>query len=339
MTIHTATATRTAAGLQALCRQPAVPMVPRTRVATLPSLSTDTVSLRQASPIAHVSLCEAEGVFDPATGGWDPEALPACSNRTDRVIGLNQPGGPQVDAAALADPTAYTMAAAERQRRSQPKDTGYVVGAVIKPVLGQILSKPKTDDGVTQMPPDLVKRIESYLQPGDIILQGTNADMRSGDRSLFLHGMIYLGRNQEGQGYIVHAIAQKHQTAQGDLIPAVRLSTYEDGMQRDLPGNDRVAVLRPTSMSQADYNRLVTFAVGEVGKPYDFAFNGNDDSRYYCTELVAKELEYLDPEANVTPDPGLPLPMFTDRSIRQAQVKGLLQPVLTINPRPDRRPS
>jgi hypothetical protein len=324
-------------GLQALHRFPLGRTPESTGVTGSTSkLAVDTVSLRQVSPAAQVSLCDAAGVFDAATGGWHPEGLPVCPDRTERVIGLNQPGGPQVDAAALADPTAFTIAAANRQRHSQPKDTGYVVGAAIKPVLSQILSKPKTDDGVRQMPPALVERIESYLQPGDIVLQGTNADLRSGDRSLFLHGMLYLGRNQAGRGYVVHAIAQKHDTAQGELIPAVRLSDFADAMQRDLPGNDRVTVLRPTTMSQADYNRLVTFAVGEVGKPYDFAFDAQDDSRYYCTELVAKELECLDPAAAVTPDPALPLPMITDRSIRQAEEKGLLQPVLTVNPRPDR---
>lgn len=334
MTVTAAASTRAAVGLRALTRSAAHPGA-ATPVPAPTCLAGDTLRLHQASPVAAISLCQAEGVFDSASGCWAPEALPVCATRQDRVIGLNQPGGPRIDPAALADPTAYTMAAANRIRHSQPKDAGYVVGAVIKPMVGHLLSRPKKDDGVPQMPPALLDRLESYLQPGDVILQGTNPDLRSKDRSLFLHGMLYLGRDAAGRGYVVHAIASTHETAQGTLIPSVRLSTFADGMQRDLPGNDRIAVLRPTTLTQADYNRLVAFAVGEVGKPYDFAFDGTNDERYYCTELVARELACLDPSDRVTADPALPLPLITDRSIRQAEEAGRLQPVLTINPRPD----
>jgi hypothetical protein len=262
--------------------------------------------------------------------------MPVGTDHPARVAGLNQPGGPQIDPAALADPTAYTAAATARCRASQPKDAGFAVAQVAEPAFTRLFGRAKVGDSVPEMPVDLLRRIESHLQPGDILLQGADQDFRSETRGLYIHGMVYLGRGEDGTGYVVHAIGQAQGATHGELKGAVRLSAFDDSIVRDLPGTDRLAVLRPAKLSLADFNRLATFALGEVGKPYDYAFNGQDGERYYCTELVAKGIACLDPTMQIKPDPSLPLPMITDLSIRQAQAKGMLLPVMTVNPRPDR---
>ena len=64
--------------------------------------------------------------------------------------------------------------------------------------------------------------------------------------------------------------------------------------------SDGFIILRP------EYNNLFkckNFAVKEVGKPYDFLFNKNDGSRYYCHEFVSAILKQdniiVEPEGDI----------------------------------------
>ena len=112
----------------------------------------------------------------------------------------------------------------------------------------------------------------SILEPGDIILRGyrhyldgkfipnfPNNEIGEG----FSHGAIYIGNMK-----IIHAVTEG--------ISEINLI--------DFCQCDGLCLLRPVNESLS--NQAVSIAKLNLGKPYDFKFNSNDSSEFYCHELV-----------------------------------------------------
>jgi cell wall-associated NlpC family hydrolase len=118
------------------------------------------------------------------------------------------------------------------------------------------------------------------IQPGDICLETNDAYPgwqrfeRITMRTNHTHAFIY-----EGNGKLLQ-------------------STTPNGVQRTdladyLKGRIHVMVIRPPYQSQQDVAAAIDYAAAQLGKPYNEAFNGNDTSKFYCSQLVSEALRHM----------------------------------------------
>jgi len=157
------------------------------------------------------------------------------------------------------------------------------------------------------------KDLKAHLKPGDVILCGNDDS--------FVHGIVYLGN-----GEIVHSLAQEKPDRKPTLVDSVfdggawladhapLPRSWREGIAmrfRALPrstsdgigvihetldsyfaraSRDNAVILRNPGLTPDDLAQMKKFALAQVGKPYDYSFSTFDDSRMYCTEVVAKTL-------------------------------------------------
>lgn len=279
--------------------------------------------------IDQTEWVKRDGLYDYATNTWVARAFKALPPQPRRFAEPNAPGGPRVPASAIADPDKFTFEAIQRKNPDELKNLDHYKGRLLKPLLETFVFPGAGRDEVPGMPVEMIRALETHLQPGDVLLQSNDpADRHDKGRDQFLHGMLYLGR-----GLVVHAIGVPRETAHGRLKPSVFLSTLVSGLQRDVDGADRLVVIRPRHTTQADFNRIVEFAVGEVGKPYDFALNSQDAGRYYCTELPLHAYKLMAEPIALQPDATMPLKPVTGNSYLAAMEQGDYDLVLVLNPK------
>jgi hypothetical protein len=154
-------------------------------------------------------------------------------------------------------------------------------------------------------------QLEKTLKPGDLILCGNDDS--------FVHGIVYIGN-----GEIVHALAQdwpgrKRNAADflfdggawlADRAPLPKSWREAVSMRfHALPRStsdgigviheslreyfarahrDNFVVMRNSKLTAQDAETIRKYALAQVGKPYDYGFSTFDDTRMYCTEVVAK---------------------------------------------------
>lgn len=114
-----------------------------------------------------------------------------------------------------------------------------------------------------QTPPGL----KQDLKLGDVLLRRTEGT--SGNLfipSWWKHAAVYVGN-----GKIVEA-----------TFEGVKTTTLEEFFAH----GDHVAVVRPKGMNVLERHDIVRYAKQQVGKPYDFDMNFDDDGRLSCTELA-----------------------------------------------------
>lgn len=120
---------------------------------------------------------------------------------------------------------------------------------------------------------EFIREINNVIQPGDVVLRGYNHYLDSwlipGE---FSHSGVYIGDNK-----IIHAIAEGIKEI--DLI--------------DFFQCDKACVLRPNKGSQEAVNCAKSF----LGKHYDFDFNNEDSSEFYCHEMTANCFKSLNIQA------------------------------------------
>lgn len=155
--------------------------------------------------------------------------------------------------------------------------------------------------------------LKKSLKPGDIILCGNDDS--------FVHGIVYLGN-----GEIVHSLAQEKPNRKRNFADSIFDSGAWLAERAPLPASwreaiamrfralprstgdgigvihetldsywgrahrDNAVVLRNPNMTPQDLEAMKRYALAQVGKPYDYGFATFDDSRMYCTEVVAKTL-------------------------------------------------
>jgi hypothetical protein len=118
------------------------------------------------------------------------------------------------------------------------------------------------------------------LQPLDILLE--RGPLRLADAFIpgyFKHAAVYLGEAAGGPAGRPVLEARRE---------GVRFSPLPS--PRDL---DTVAVLRDVDLSPDRSEALISEALGEVGKSYDFRFDGADRQRQFCSKMVAQLFRHL----------------------------------------------
>lgn len=152
------------------------------------------------------------------------------------------------------------------------------------------------------------KRVESLLQPGDILLTYT-----AGYASTvfipgsFKHAMVYVGSVEQRQEM---GLIRNTETSQGDsenhlktrhtsegrkanvieaVLAGVKFSNLAQVMDTRI---NRLAVLRP-QLTEEERSRYLVKVFSYLGQEYDFRFDFNDSSRQVCTEIVYRSLNGL----------------------------------------------
>ena len=127
---------------------------------------------------------------------------------------------------------------------------------------------------------DAVAALGSSLEPLDILLE--RAPLRLSDTFIpgyFKHAAVYLGET---------AAAAAHGSVLEARREGVRLSPLPSAHQLDA-----LVVLRDDTLPPERRATLLSEAEGEVGKSYDFLFDGSDRQRQFCSKLVAQLFRHL----------------------------------------------
>ncbi len=148
-----------------------------------------------------------------------------------------------------------------------------------------------------------IKRIESELRPGDILLQ--RREWSVGNAFLpgfWSHAAIYVGRVEDLRrlGIAENATVQTHlsaylaPTADGSdrtVIEALSEGVVFNSLAESLHA-DHVAVLRP-NLTERQIAQAIVTAFEYHGRPYDFEFDFATADKLVCTELVYRAYDGL----------------------------------------------
>jgi len=91
----------------------------------------------------------------------------------------------------------------------------------------------------------------------------------------YSHAAIYEGEN--------HVIEATTFHPSGDGVARTAIHDF-------LSGRKNVCVIRPAYQSEYNKNAMFAWLMRQMGKPYDYAFNCDDDCAMYCAKLVAKAM-------------------------------------------------
>jgi hypothetical protein len=156
------------------------------------------------------------------------------------------------------------------------------------------------DTRVVDQPPAIhgqqIKRIESELRPGDILLQRREWYMANAFLPGFWsHAALYVGRIEDLRrlGIADHPTVQAHLTAylasasdgsDRTVIEALSEGVVFNSSAESLHA-DHVAVLRP-NLSERQIAQAIVNAFEYHGRPYDFEFDFATADKLVCTEVV-----------------------------------------------------
>jgi len=118
------------------------------------------------------------------------------------------------------------------------------------------------------------------LEPLDILLE--RGPLRLSDTFIpghFKHAAVFLGDAADG-------------VAGRPILEARRDGVRQSPLPspRDL---DTLAILRDETLSSEQRAALLSRALAEVGKSYDFRFDGDDRQRQFCSKMVAQLFRHL----------------------------------------------
>lgn len=170
---------------------------------------------------------------------------------------------------------------------------------------------------------ETLKKVDSKLLPGDIgIIQRYYKLSNLVFKGNWTHSLLYIGtysklktltkNDRETNDYYVSKCFKEELNCY-DFISFLEvkypnaLKKYKDGEKLSDPivtiealkpgvilfnmkqsmGWDNLAVLRPTKLSFLDRVKAIEYAFENIGKPYDYNFNGQTIDRFVCTELVS----------------------------------------------------
>ncbi|MGC4122715.1 MAG: YiiX/YebB-like N1pC/P60 family cysteine hydrolase [Myxococcales bacterium] len=117
-----------------------------------------------------------------------------------------------------------------------------------------------------------VQKLGQVLQPGDVILRRTDGTTS----------------NWFIPGYWGHAALY---AGNGTIVDATTHDVRRIGLEDFCKEGDAVIVVRPKGAQPEQIAKAIDYAQEQVGKPYDFDLDFEDEGRFTCTELVETALK------------------------------------------------
>jgi hypothetical protein len=116
-----------------------------------------------------------------------------------------------------------------------------------------------------------VKKLNEVLKPGDVLLRRTEGTTSNWViPGTWGHAAIYAG--------------------DGKIVDATTHDVREIDLKSFCDEGDAVIVVSPKNLTEQQRADSVSYAKQQIGKPYDFDLEFEDDSRFTCTELVESSL-------------------------------------------------
>lgn len=115
--------------------------------------------------------------------------------------------------------------------------------------------------------------IKATIQPGDIILTlypgypGWQVLEEITARSHFTHAALY-----EGDGKVLETLSNKGVT--------------RTELDETLNDTALIEIIRPPYQTEEDRDSMIAYSQSKLDKPYDYAFNTDNDSELYCSEMI-----------------------------------------------------
>ncbi|EQC44133.1 NlpC-P60 family hydrolase [Bacteriovorax sp. DB6_IX] len=170
---------------------------------------------------------------------------------------------------------------------------------------------------------DTLKTIDKELEPGDIgLIQRYNKLSNIVFKGNWTHSLIYLGKYSKFASYFnsdratqeefkkrcekenlqcssfASYLMAKHPEQMGKYIksdkdkdPIATIESLKPGVilytMKKSMGWDNLVLLRPKKLTKRDKALAIATAFDNLGKPYDYNFNGQTNERFVCTELVS----------------------------------------------------
>ena len=116
------------------------------------------------------------------------------------------------------------------------------------------------------------RRLSEGLEPGDVILRRTDGTTS----------------NWVIPGYWGHAALY---AGDGRIVDATTHDVREVDLAEFCSEGDAAIVVRPKGLAPEQVAEAIEYARSQIGKPYDFDLDFEDESRFTCTELVEKSLQ------------------------------------------------
>ncbi|MCU7886204.1 MAG: hypothetical protein KZQ82_18600 [Candidatus Thiodiazotropha sp. (ex Lucinoma annulata)] len=174
-----------------------------------------------------------------------------------------------------------------------------------------------------------IASIRHRMEPGDVLLERREWYLSNiGLPGFWPHAALYIGTRLERQHYFQSSDIQAWVRLQGisdGNFESLLLKKYPDAYANSLSDQeeghstrvieavsegvvftslehsasaDSMAVLRP-KLSKLDKAKAILQAYHYIGRPYDFNFDFQTDSRLVCTELIYKAYESTDTKAGI----------------------------------------
>jgi len=170
---------------------------------------------------------------------------------------------------------------------------------------------------------ETLKKVDNELLPGDIgLIQRYNKLSNVVFKGNWTHSLIYLGKYSKMAAYFnndsetqdtfrkmcqeqelqcssfMSYLMAKHPKEMGKYIksdsdkdPIATIESLKPGVilytMKKSMGWDNLVLLRPKKLSKRDKALAIATAFDNLGKPYDYNFNGQTNDKFVCTELVS----------------------------------------------------
>lgn len=158
-------------------------------------------------------------------------------------------------------------------------------------LFGNTIGLVETRRGKLYRRPEVLERVKSTLQAGDILLEKT--PFRLTDTFIpghWGHAAVWIGSETElrALGIWEHPVTRKHHEAirAGRSVVEALRSGVEINPIEHFMNIDDLGVLRHTSLPRQKRAEVILQALRQVGKPYDFNFDAQTTHRVFCSKLV-----------------------------------------------------
>ena len=158
-------------------------------------------------------------------------------------------------------------------------------------IFGNAIGLVETRRGKLDGKADVLEKLGSALQPGDVLLEKT--PFRLSDALIpghWGHAAIWIGKEEDIRrlGIWDHPVVRPYQqriSAGGGVVEALRSGVTMNTLQHFMNIDD-LAVLRHEALSDEKRAEVVLHALRQVGKAYDFNFDVESTDRVVCSSLV-----------------------------------------------------